>query len=190
MKPLPPAASIRDRLSRQPNQSAAAGELLTTVFEQQGHPVQFERLVSLAAEVWRITDFQAESLDDESLTLELAHPAPRIDLLFEQRAHLERLWAEVCQLPVLQRAALLLNLRDAPGGSAIFFIPHLGIADKGRLAEVLDLSEVDLASIWNDLPLDDAAIAERLKITRQQVINLRKTARERLARRMEKSRMT
>jgi len=100
MKPLPPATSIRDRLSRQRSQSAAAVELLTTVFEHQGHPVQFERLVSLAAEVWRITDFQAESLDDESLTLELAHPAPRIDLLLEQRTHLERLWTEVCQLPI------------------------------------------------------------------------------------------
>ena len=87
MKPLPPAASIGDRLSRQRNQSAAAGELLTTVFEHQGHPVQFERLVSLAAEVWRITDFQAQSLDDESVTLELTHPSPRIDLLLEQRTH-------------------------------------------------------------------------------------------------------
>ena len=188
MKPLPPATSIRDRLSRQRSQSAAAVELLTTVFEHQGHPVQFERLVSLAAEVWRITDFQAESLDDESLTFELVHPSPQIDLLLEQRTYLERLWLEVCQLPLLQRAALLLNLRNAHGGSAIFFIPHLGIADKSRLAEVLDLSDVDFAAIWSELPLDDAAIAERLKITRQQVINLRKTARERLARRMEKPR--
>lgn len=86
-KPLPPAASIRDRLSRLPNQNAAASELLTTVFEHQGHPVQFERLVSLAAEVWRITDFQAESLDVESVTLELTHPSPQIDLLLEQRTH-------------------------------------------------------------------------------------------------------
>jgi hypothetical protein len=190
MKPLPPAASIGDKLSRTRNQGAAAVELLTAVFEHLGHPIQFERLVSLAAEVWRITDFPAESLDDEGLTLESVHPSPRVDLLLEQRTYLERLWIEVCQLPLLQRAALLLNLRDAHGGSAIFFIPHLGIADKPQLAKVLDLSEVDLAKLWDDLPLDDAAVAERLKVTRQQVINLRKTARERLARRMEKSKMT
>jgi predicted DNA-binding protein (UPF0251 family) len=95
---------------------------------------------------------------------------------------------EVCQLPLLQRVALLLNLKEVQGGSAIFFIPHLGIADKTQLAAVLDLSEVDLAKLWDDLPLDDTGVAERLKITRQQVINLRKTARERLARRMEKPR--
>jgi len=35
------------------------------------------------------------------------------------------------------------------------------------------------------LPLEDSAIAQLFGITRQQVINLRKTARERLARRMQ-----
>jgi hypothetical protein len=41
------------------------------------------------------------------------------------------------------------------------------------------------AGLWSRLPLDDASIAELLNITRQQVINLRKCARERLARRMK-----
>jgi hypothetical protein len=38
--------------------------------------------------------------------------------------------------------------------------------------------------MWESLPLDDTAIADRLNLTRQQVINLRKAARMRLARRM------
>ena len=42
----------------------------------------------------------------------------------------------------------------------------------------------DFAEVWKDLPWSDLRIAERLGITRQQVINLRKCARERLARRM------
>jgi hypothetical protein len=41
----------------------------------------------------------------------------------------------------------------------------------------------DLAGLWHELPLDDRRIAERLAVTRQQVINLRKAARARLARR-------
>jgi hypothetical protein len=41
------------------------------------------------------------------------------------------------------------------------------------------------AELWNDLPLDDARIAELLKLTRQQVINARKSGRERLARRLK-----
>jgi hypothetical protein len=41
-----------------------------------------------------------------------------------------------------------------------------------------------LAAIWEELPLDDQAIASILGVTRQQVINLRKSGRERLQRRM------
>jgi hypothetical protein len=40
------------------------------------------------------------------------------------------------------------------------------------------------AELWNDLPLEDAKIAELLGLTRQQVINARKSGRERLTRRL------
>lgn len=43
----------------------------------------------------------------------------------------------------------------------------------------------DKAPHWNELPLAATMIAELLGETRQQVINLRKSARERLARRMK-----
>jgi hypothetical protein len=53
----------------------------------------------------------------------------------------------------------------------------------GELAVALEMPPKVLAQLWNDLPLDDLAIASRLGLTRQQVINLRKSARARLARR-------
>ena len=37
-------------------------------------------------------------------------------------------------------------------------------------------TQAALADRWNDLPLEDAVIAEQLCVTRQQVINLRKSA--------------
>jgi hypothetical protein len=187
LRPLPTAASISERLSLRPTKDAAAIELLTALFEHAGHPIQFERVVSLAAEVWRITDFPVESIDDPDQPPLASEEFP-VDLLLEQRSHLERLWSEVSQLPRLQCDALLLNLRDAQGGSAIFFIPHLGIASKEEIARILGMPKSQFSAPWNNLPLDDSAIAERLGITRQQVINLRKTARERLARRMGKQR--
>jgi hypothetical protein len=95
------------------------------------------------------------------------------------------LWEEVCGLPALQRSALLLNLRDRNSDSVIAFLPYLGIASKNEIAELVGISENQFAQLWNDLPLEDSAIAQLLGITRQQVINLRKTARERLARRMQ-----
>jgi predicted DNA-binding protein (UPF0251 family) len=51
----------------------------------------------------------------------------------------------------------------------------------------MELSTEELAALWNDLPLEDLRIAEMLGISRQQVINLRKSARHRLARRVMKT---
>ena len=95
----------------------------------------------------------------------------------------EQVWREVCQLPVLQRAALLLNLRDSKDGGVISFLPFVGVASKEELARLLEMPYEDFQKIWTELPLDDFRIAQMFGITRQQVINLRKTARERLVRR-------
>src|SRR6185436_12091029 len=80
-------------------------------------------------------------------------------------------------------AALLLNLRDESGQGVIELIPATGLASLEQLAQAIDMSPDALAAVWNDLPLEDAAIASQLGITRQQVINLRKSARARLLRR-------
>jgi predicted DNA-binding protein (UPF0251 family) len=191
--PLPFAATILETFSMKPGEDLLPAELLTAIFDQAKQPVEFERVVALAAEVWNITDPPMESVDNpefqgdqHAINSTLGNSTPGVDMLLEQRLHLEKLWTEVCELPVLQRAALLLNLRDGQGGSAIFFIPHLGIASRSRIAEILEIPEGEFLRLWSDLPLDDAYLAQRLGITRQQVINLRKTARERLARRMKK----
>lgn len=164
----------------------APAELLTTIFESVGHPIAFDHLVSIAATGWGIRDQPTESLNqDGNEGGGLIDSAARVDLVIEQRLYLQRLWTEVGQLPPLQRSALLLNLRDAQGGSVIAFIPHLGIASKQEIAEMLSMSNEEFLTLWNELPLEDLRIADLLGVTRQQVINLRKTARERLARRMK-----
>ena len=186
---MPSSNSIEEAFSRKHAEGIEPAHLLAAIFEHVGHPVEFERIVTLAAEVWNITDSPLQSVDDANRKPEIEPVSPNVgvDLLFEQRLHLEKLWAEVGQLPVLQRAALLLNLRDAHGASAIFFIPHLSIASQDQIAEMLQLPDKEFSRLWSDLPLDDSRIARMFGITRQQVINLRKTARERLARRMEKT---
>jgi len=98
---------------------------------------------------------------------------------------LQRLWEELTQLPVNQRAALLLNLKDASGFGCITLFPAIGIATIRQLAAALELSAERLAELWNELPIEDARIAELLGLTRQQVINARKSGRERLARRLK-----
>lgn len=163
-------------------------EFLRVLLERSGRPIVFDDIVKIAAETWHIHDPPTESIDTggSEIDEELTSSEPRVDLALEQRLFFDQVWLEVCQLPVLQRAALLLNLRDSRDGSVISFLPFLGVASKEELARLLELPYADFQRVWNELPLDDLRIAQMFGITRQQVINLRKTARERLARRMRK----
>src|SRR6185369_1444291 len=143
--------------------------------------------VSIAAETWHIHDPPTESIDTNRPESDpYTSSEPRVDLALEQRLFFEQVWREVCQLPVPQRAALLLNLRDSRDGGVISFLPFLGVASKEDLARLLEMPYLDFQNLWTELPLDDLRIAQMFGITRQQVINLRKTARERLARKMRK----
>ena len=101
----------------------------------------------------------------------------------DQRRLLTRVWDEVTALPIRQRVALLLNLRDATGAGLLWLLPIAGVATIRQIARVLEFSDTEFAALWGRLPLDDATIGERLGCTRQQVINLRMAARKRLANR-------
>lgn len=164
-------------------------ELVAAVFRWVDGPVKLNHLVQTVSELLGV-----EELASLSQSFEEAHPDlkdrladPRVDVAREvdQRIQLQRLWQEICQLPQRQRAALLLNLRDELNRGVIALLPITGICSFREIAAALSTTAEELAEIWNDLPLDDSAIAERLDVTRQQVINLRKSARERLARRMK-----
>jgi hypothetical protein len=179
-------ASLTESTSPSGIRDQSPAELFRVIFEKAKGPLEFDELVVIAADIWNIKDQPLEHYDEAMSTVENL-PAPHIgvDVAVGKRIYLEKLWIEVCSLPVLQRVALLLNLRDAQGGSVIEFIPYLGIASESEIAELVAMPCEQLAGLWNDLPLDDASIAQLLGVTRQQVINLRKTARERLARRMQ-----
>ena len=162
-------------------------EAIATIFNHAGGPVEFDDLVSTIAALQGISDQPIESLSDDDdaaanvLATGEADPAWRT----EKRMFLQRLWEELQQLPKNQRAALLLNLRDASGNGCITLFPATGIATLRQLAAALEITAEAFAEVWNDLPLEDARIAELLGLTRQQVINARKSGRERLARRLK-----
>jgi DNA-directed RNA polymerase specialized sigma24 family protein len=127
-----------------------------------------------------------ESLAEEEDALPLsAAGEPDQAWRLEKKIFLQRLWDELQQLPVNQRMALLLNLKDTSGGVCITLLPATGVATLRQLAETLELSAERFAELWNELPLEDTRIAELLGVTRQQVINARKSGRERLARRLK-----
>ena len=113
---------------------------------------------------------------------ERADDSASIESSLVSRSALITVWREVQLLPARQRIALLLGLRDESDSAITSLLIILGIATFKELANALEMSADELTSIWDQLPLPDTAIAERLDVTRQQVINLRKSARERLQR--------
>jgi hypothetical protein len=152
-------------------------EFLARLFEQSGGPLELTTIVDVAAEVWRVPLFP----HDEVSSLEhLADRLPGADAAMVQRQRAERAWQEIQVLPVRQRQALLLNLKD----DALNLFLVTGTASLRALAAALDMEVAALAGLWNDLPLADNEVARRLGCTRQQVINLRMAARKRLVNRL------
>ncbi len=171
-------AVLRTPKSGKPQEIA---ETVAAIFNHLGGPVEFDELVGTLVAIVGISDQPVETLADD----QESPPEPDQGWRVEKKMFLERLWEELQQLPLNQRAALLLNLKDASGSGCITLFPAIGIATVRQLAKALEITAERFAEVWNDLPLEDARIAELLGLTRQQVINARKSGRERLARRLK-----
>ncbi|MFY9553958.1 MAG: hypothetical protein WAV20_10460 [Blastocatellia bacterium] len=174
------------RLLKSSRQQGLA-DALAAIFNHLSGPIEFDELVSALAALLQIRDQPIESTDqnEDSSAFSAAAGQPDTAWQVEKRIFLQRLWEELQQLPLNQRAALLLNLKDAEGRGCIALFSVTGIANLRQLADVLEMSADKFAELWNELPLEDARIAELLRLTRQQVINARKAGRERLTRRLK-----
>lgn len=161
--------------------------LLATIFNWAGKPVALEDLVDVVASLSKIKEQEVQVDHDYEKVYDLYEASSDLPTSLatgqEQLLYLQRLWKEICELPLQQRTSLLLNLRDKQGDDIITLLAHLRIASLRQMAEVLAMSAEEMAQLWNELPLDDATIAKRLGVTRQQVINFRQSARRRLLRR-------
>lgn len=158
-------------------------DLLIAVFDYAKKPLIFNELLSIVAEIQGIKD-RKETLDLECFSTpeKFVASEDKIQNEIEQRENLKKIWAEVCRLPIRHRLALLLNLKDKQGDAVIRLLPLLRIASIRQIAEALEFSPDRFAPVWNELPWDDLKISEYMNLTRQQVINLRQSARMRLTR--------
>jgi hypothetical protein len=161
-------------------QSEDLPDLLYALFDHHGKPIELDTLVSAIAQVYGVDEHDAAELREDDTA---EHRRDPIDHL-EDLQYLRKLWEEICELPLRQRMALLLNPRDAAGESIVRYLPVTGVATIRQIARALEMKVEDLADLWHELPIEDTRIAGMLQVTRQQVINLRRSARERLLRRM------
>jgi hypothetical protein len=168
----PPAA---ERLAGTPKQHVP--ELLSRLFQLSASPLELSAVVQAAASVWNIPLLEH---DDTQRMDSVPDREPRADVALDQRERLEYVWMQIRELPIRQRHAVLLNLRD----DAIALFLTTGAASMREIAASLELPVEEFAALWNELPLPDNTLADRLGCTRQQVINLRMAARKRLAHRL------
>jgi hypothetical protein len=190
--PLGRAPADREELARAIEDLPAGWDALgfpaqvRSLAERLGRPCRLADLASALAERLGLAEPEPSSQrsDDEDLIEAIADPGRGTVERLIGREYLAVLWREIRELPRAQRVALLLNLRDEGGQEMLGLLPLTGVAELPEIAAALALPEAELAAIWPELPRDDLWIAERLGLTRRQVINLRKSARARLARRM------
>jgi hypothetical protein len=188
-QPLADAADMERcaaQMRKQPLPAHPLTPLAVAILRALERPVDLSRLTSLVADIvgglrepsWvSPSAYRGEEVPGMPLD-----PAPSAAAQLELRQRLERLWPEILNLTARHRNALLLSARG-PSGAAAWLLVDLGLASFREMAEALETTPEALAGLWNRLPLDDLEIAARLGLGRQQVINLRCTARERLARR-------
>jgi hypothetical protein len=150
---------------------------LDRTFLRSAGPLDLSAVVDLAAAVWQVPLFQ----HDDARRLEtVSDRRAGADAMLAQQEKARRAWQEVQLLPLRQRQALLLNLKD----DALSLFVLTGTASLRAIAASLEMTAEALAALWDDLPLPDNDVAVRLGCTRQQVINLRMAARKRLLNRL------
>ena len=157
-------------------------DAIHAILARVGRAVPFDALVTYVAELWNVRDAMPAS----AAALEIGDGEASAHDRVEARETLGILWSEVRELRERQRAALLLNLRDDQGANGLAQLLVSNVATFDDIASAVGLAPARLAEIWSDLPLDDLTIAGMLGLTRQQVINLRQAARDRLSRRMSR----
>jgi hypothetical protein len=155
-------------------------ENLADLFAQAGGPIELDAVVSRIAAADIPVREESQAIGDSSATIARG---PGQEL--EDLQSLRELWNEICALPLNQRIALLLSARDSTGESVTQFLPVTGVATIRQIGATLSIDAHEFGDLWHELPLEDTRIAVILSLTRQQVINLRRSARDRLARRLK-----
>ncbi len=163
-------------------------QLLRKLFEWIDQPIEINLLVEIIANLLGIKDLPNNNWQDDDMDTSITEQVSGDQTLeFERREYLKILWNEIKDLPILQRRALLLNLKDSDGDGLIKALPLCQIASPKEIAQALEMRVEELEGIWDELPLKDTMIGLMLGgLPNQTVINLRKSARERLARRSGK----
>lgn len=175
---LEPTAAAGEALGAVDCKAASLLDLVARLLGWLGQPIPLRQLVDVLGELLEISD-RKESLDHvwpsgAVARAEMADPAPSPVDALKWNEYLRWLWREMARLTLPQRSAFLLH------STVVHEFEFRGIASIRQIAGLLEIPAETLAEMWNEIPLGDLVIAARLARARQQVINLRRVARDRL----------
>lgn len=151
-------------------------ELLGQLFRWLEQPLELRELIDALVEMLELsgTKVALDVASAGSAAPEFIDPQPSPSDALRWTEYLRWLWLELGRLSIAQRTAFLLH------SEVIREFDLRGVASLRQIAALLALSPEQFVAIWPQIPQDDATIAERLQLQRQQVINLRRVARDRL----------
>jgi DNA-directed RNA polymerase specialized sigma24 family protein len=162
--------------------------LVRAVFEFVRGAVVLEDLVDLVIGIPGVKSRTRRAEPDEkdpAIVAAAYCASPGQNEIVERQKYLRQVWKEICELPMGQRMAMLLNLPDDDGVNITVHFASCSIATGREMADALTLSLEELSGLWEKLPLSDAEIGVRLGLTASKVVTLRQSARRRLLRRMK-----
>jgi DNA-directed RNA polymerase specialized sigma24 family protein len=173
-----PMTAAREALGLQDWSGMNLADLVARLFTWLGGPIELRKLAGVLSELLEISDEKASFEDETSGAM--AHPGPSPDDELKWQDYLRWLWNELTTLSLPQRSAFLLHSEVTPE------LDFRGVASVRQIAAALEIAAEEFARLWPSLPLNDLLIAALLHLQRQQVINLRRVARDRLGAAWEK----
>ncbi len=148
-----------------------------------GGSIEFDTLVTLLGAVSGVRDQPVVALESEEHRLHsaLIESPVRCETRIEARQTLEILWKVLSDFSYQQRAAYFLGFRDSRGEDLLTLLMDANVVHPSLIASKFGWSLDYLMTVWKQMPLDSASIAELLGTTRQNVNKLRYRTMKRLS---------
>jgi RNA polymerase sigma factor (sigma-70 family) len=151
--------------------AAPLSQILAELFDWIGGPVDIDALVRMVAYLLDIKDQQIASFDDM---------ATRWDAYFKSNIQsgeshvqtnelLARLWHAITRLPAEQRDAFAFGFEDEAGQDLFTVLLGAGIVTWNELAEGMQRSVEDVATLRMQMPMDGTTAADVLGAERKNV---------------------
>lgn len=177
-----PELLCHERLAGGEAQSMPLPKLLQEIFEWACSPMELESLVNATAILLDIREHQFESIDDESSLLpnQLSAEAPACDRILEGRVTLEKLWKDICCLPVKQRDTIIYTFNDSKGDDLLSLLFEASIVTPSQMADELGVPLERLLTIWKEMPMRNVDAAILMGVDRQTINKWRFRAKKHL----------